>query len=160
MTMGEKKHFRFYPKAAPFPGTCVFSGETKNLWEIGSMTVQGQPLTVLLSDRVLGELAFTAGFVSGKSFAELNASLTEKIKFQEAQIQQTPNLIKELQNGFNDLFSNFVTGLASVSVSSEPVQPESAEASTGGTDSSTGAKRKGGARKVEDSEPSDEPSGE
>ncbi len=159
MTMGEKKHFRFYPKGAPFPGTCVFSGETKNLWEIGSMTVQGQPLTVLLSDRVLGELAFSAGFVSGQSYAELNAALTEKIKLQEAQIQQTPNLIKELQNGFNDLFSNFVTGLASVSVPSEPVQPKSTQASTGKPEDISGSVSKSGGSEIKITKPSAKPSG-
>ena len=43
-----KNTFRFYEKAAPFPGQCVFSGETTNLWEVGSMVIQGQGVPVLL----------------------------------------------------------------------------------------------------------------
>jgi uncharacterized coiled-coil protein SlyX len=131
-------HFRFYENTAPFPGTCVFSGENKNLWEIGSMTVQGQVLPVLLSDRVLIELAIQAGFVTSKSFAELNAALTEKIDKQQAQLDELPSLLKEFQNDITGTITNFVTSLASVTVANKPVQPKGSKAKSGSAEASAG----------------------
>ena len=131
-------HFRFYENTAPFPGTCVFSGENKNLWEIGSMTVQGEPLPVLLSDRVLVELATFAGFVTSQSYAELNAVLTEKIDKQQAQIDELPNLLKEFQNDVTGTITNFVTSLASVTIPNKPVQPKGIKAKSGSAEASNG----------------------
>lgn len=147
-------HFRYYTNNAPFPGTCVYSGENRDLWEVGTMTVQGQVLPVLLSSRVLQELAVKSGFVTSEAYAQLNSALTEKIRTLEAQNEAVPNLLKELQNDFSNLVSNFVIQLASVTVPSEPVQPESAEASTGGPDSISGSSPKGGKRKVQATKPS------
>lgn len=149
-------HFRYYTNGAPFPGTCVFSGENRNLWEIGSMTVQGQVLPVLLSDRVLQELASHAGFVTSKAYAELNATLTEKIRTLEAQNAAVPNLLKELQNDFSSLVSNFVISLASVTVPSEPVQPESDKTDTGEPTVDVRSSIKGGSRKVQAAKSSSE----
>jgi len=147
-------HFRYYTNGAPFPGTCVFSGENRNLWEVGSMTVQGQVLPVLLSTRVLQELAANAGFVTSEAYATQNAILTQKIRTLEAQNAAVPNLLKELQNDFANLVSNFVTQLASVSVPSEPVQPESTEASTGESEAKLGPSIKSGSGKIKTSKPS------
>lgn len=144
-------HFRFYANTAPFPGVCVFSGENRNLWEVGSMTVQGQVLPVLLSDRVLQELASHAGFVTSKAYAELNATLTEKIRTLKAQNEAVPNLLKELQNDFANLVSNFVTSLASVTVPSEPVQPQSAEADARESEAELGPSSKSGSGKIKTS---------
>lgn len=149
-------HFRYHTNGAPFPGTCVFSGENRNLWEVGTMTVQGQVLPVLLSDRVLRELAVNAGFVTSESYASLNAGLTERIRTLEAQNKVVPNLLKELQNDFANLVSNFVTSLASVSAVDQPVQPKSAEASTGEPDESAGSSAKSGKGKVQITKPSNE----
>lgn len=150
-------HFRYHTNGAPFPGTCVFSGENRNLWEVGTMTVQGQVLPVLLSDRVLRELAVNAGFVTSESYASLNAGLTERIRTLEAQNKVVPNLLKELQNDFANLVSNFVTSLASVSAVDQPVQPQGAEASTGEPDESAGSSTKSGKGKVQITKPSNEP---
>lgn len=150
-------HFRYHTNGAPFPGTCVYSGENRNLWEVGTMTVQGQVLPVLLSDRVLQELADSAGFVPKAEHIRLNAELNEKIETLEAQNKVVPNLLKELQNDFANLVSNFVTSLASVSAVNQPVQPQSAEASTGESDSSTGPSAKSGKGKVQATKPSIEP---
>ena len=144
-------HFRYYTNGAPFPSTCVFSGENRNLWEVGSMNFQGQVLPVLLSDRVLQELAVNAGFVTSQSYAELNAALTEKIRTLEAQTEIVPILLKELQNDFANLVSNFVTSLASVTAVDQPVQPESVEASTGELEGNAGASFKSGKGKVQTS---------
>lgn len=147
-------HFRYYTNGAPFPGTCVFSGENRNLWEVGSMTVQGQVLPVLLSDRVLKELASNAGFVTSEAYATQNAILTQKIRTLEAQNAAVPDLLKELQNDFANLVSNFVTQLASVPVPSEPVQPESVEASTGESEAKSGPSSKSGSGKIKTSKSS------
>ena len=153
-------HFRFYEKGAPFPGTCVFSGDNKNLWEIGSMTVQGQILAVLLSDRVLQELATQAGYVTSRSYAELNATLSEKIAKQEAQIEATPKLLKDFQNDVTSLIAEFVTSLASVDGSNHAVQPEGDQADARDAHPSAGSKPKSGKRKSEAFIAGDEPAGE
>lgn len=153
-------HFRYYTNGAPFPGTCVFSGENRELWEVGSMTVQGQVLPVLLSDRVLKELAVKAGFVTSEAYATQNAILTEKIRTLEAQNAAVPNLLKELQNDFSALVSNFVVSLASVSVPSEPVQPESVEASTGEPEAELGPVSKSGGGKIKTSKSGTQPTGD
>jgi len=131
-------HFRFYENTAPFPGTCVFSGENRNLWEVGTMTVQGQVLPVLLSDRALVEIATQAGFVTSQSYAELNSALTEKINKQQAQLDELPNLLKEFQNDITATITGFVTSLASVTPSNKPVQPKGSKAKSGSSEVSAG----------------------
>lgn len=151
-------HFRFYANGAPFPATCVFSGDTKDLWEIGSMTVQGQPLTVLLSDRVLHELAAQAGFIEKQKYVDLETEMTAKFAKQEAQIEVTPNLIKEFLNDINGIIGNFVTSLASVDVSDKSVQSQSNQADAGSTAAKSGSSPKGGKGKKQTSESGDESS--
>lgn len=150
-------HFRYYTAGAPFPGTCVFSGENRNLWEVGSMTVQGQVLPVLLSDRVLQELADKAGFVSKAEHIKLNAELNEKIEILEAQTQAIPNLLKELQNDFANLVGAFITNLSSVTVADKPVHRKSTEADTGEPAEDSGASSKSGGRKSQSPKSSSEP---
>lgn len=151
-------HFRFYANGAPFPGNCVFSGDTKNLWEIGSMTVQGQPLTILLSDRVLQELATQAGFIDKQKYVELEADTKAKFEKQQAQIEATPNLIKEFLNDINGIIGNFVTSLASVDVSDKSVQSQSDQADSGSAAAKSGSSPKGGKGKKQTSESGDESS--
>ena len=74
-----KTTFRFYELAAPFPGQCVFSGQTTNLWEVGSMVVQGSPVPILLGDRVLVELAEYAGFIPKNQHEQAIAERDELI---------------------------------------------------------------------------------
>jgi hypothetical protein len=150
-------HFRFYQNTAPFPGTCVFSGENKNLWEVGTMTVQGQVLPVLLSDRVLIELATQAGFVTSKSYAELNAALSSRIAELEAQNNATPETLRKFQHDFNNLVSDFVTSIAGVAVPSKPVQPEADEAGDREPAAEPRPGAKSGKGKVQAAKPSDEP---
>jgi hypothetical protein len=150
-------HFRFYTNGAPFPGTCVFSGENRNLWEVGNMTVQGQVLPVLLSDRVLQELAAQAGFVTSKSYAELNSTLTEKINTQKAQLDVAPQFLKRFQHDINNLIGEFVTGLASVTPTNKPVQPKGDQADTGDADTSAKSQHPSGKGKSQASKSSAEP---
>lgn len=149
-------HFRFYKNGAPFPATCVFSGDTKNLWEIGSMTVQGQALTVLLSDRVLQELATQAGFIDKQKYVELETDMKAKLAKQAAQVDAAPNLIKEFLNDINGIIGNFVTDLASVDVSNKPVQSEGDQTDSGSATAKSGSSPKGGKGKKQASESSDE----
>jgi cobalamin biosynthesis Mg chelatase CobN len=151
-------HFRFHSNGAPFPGTCVFSGANRDLWEIGSMTVQGQVLPVLLSDRVLQELATHAGFIEKRKYDEVVAENKATIAKQQAQIEATPNLIKEFLNDVNVVIGNFVTSLASVDVSDKPVQSEGNQADTGSSAAEPGSSPKGGKGKKQTSQPSDESS--
>ena len=149
-------HFRFYSNGAPFPGTCVFSGANRDLWEIGSMTMQGQVLPVLLSDRVLQELASFAGFIEKREYEKLKSELTATIEKQKAQIQAGPKLTEEFLNDINVVISNFVTSLASVDVPDQPVQPEGTQADAGEPAAESGSGAKSGKRKKQTSEPSSE----
>ena len=149
-------HFRFYSNGAPFPGTCVFSGANRDLWEIGSMTMQGQVLPVLLSDRVLQELASFAGFIEKREYEKLKSGLTATIEKQKAQIQAGPKLTEEFLNDINVVISNFVTSLASVDVPDQPVQPEGTQADDGEPAAESGSGAKSGKRKKQTSEPSSE----
>lgn len=150
-------HFRFYEKGAPFPGYCAFSGERTNLWEIGNMTVQGQPITVLLSDRVLVELATQAGFVTSKTYAETRSVLSEKNKILEAQVNATPELLRKFQHDISNLIGDFVTGLASVTSTDNAVQLKSDQAEPARNHPSVRAKRESGEGKKQTSQPSSEP---
>lgn len=149
-------HFRFYSNGAPFPGTCVFSGANRDLWEIGSMTMQGQVLPVLLSDRVLQELASFAGFIEKREYEKLKSELTATIEKQKAQIQAGPKLTEEFLNDINIVIGNFITSIASVDVSNQPVQPEGDQAESGSTAANSGSSAKSGKGKKQAAEPSDE----
>lgn len=147
-------HFRFYEAAAPFPGACVFSGETTNLWEVGSMVIQGQGVPVLLSDRVLVELATFAGFVTKKIHEETVAEQAAVIARQEAQLAAAPTLVKELTDGINNLLSNFVTDLAGIASANKPLQPESNKADAGSAEDVDGSAVEAGQAKGSNSKPS------
>lgn len=151
-------HFRFYTTGAPFPGVCVFSGANSDLWEIGSMTMQGQILPVLLSDRVLQELATFAGFIEKRKYDEVVAENDATIAKQQAQIEAAPKLIEEFLNDVNVVIGNFITSLASVDVSDKPVQPKGNQADAGSTTAEPGSSPKGGKGKKQTSQSGDESS--
>lgn len=149
--------FRFYTTAAPFPGACVFSGETTNLWEVGSLVVQGQALPVLLSDRVLTELATSVGFVTGKSYAELNAVKQAKIDELQAQVDAAPQLLKELSTNVNGILTNFAIALADVASSAISSNNKASEANAPFAPTDDGAAAKAGQGKKPSTKPSPEP---
>lgn len=151
-------HFTFHTTGAPFPGTCIFSGDNKDLWQIGNMTFQGDTLPVLLSDRVLQELAKFAGFVEKREYDELKSELTATIEKQQAQVEAIPNLTKEFLNDINGIISNFVTSVASVDVSNQPVQSEGDQADTGSIAAKSGSSSKSGKGKKQAAESGDESS--
>jgi hypothetical protein len=155
-----KSSFRFYEKAAPFPGQCVFSGETNNLWEVGSMVIQGQGVPVLLSDRVLIELATSAGFVTKKEHETAVAEQAEIIAKQAAQLEEAPKLLKELSENVNNVLSDFVTTLAGVASNNVPNGDKGSKASTGGSKAKSGASDKAGQGEKQGAEPSSESSSE
>ena len=155
-----KSSFRFYDKAAPFPGQCVFSGETNNLWEVGSMVIQGQGVPVLLSDRVLIELATFAGFVTKQQHETAVAEQAEIIAKQATQLEEAPKLLKELSENVNNVLSDFVTTLAGVASNNVSDGDKGSKASTGGSKAKPGAANKAGQGEKQGVEPSPESSGE
>lgn len=155
-----KASFRFFEKAAPFPGQCVFSGETTNLWEIGSMVIQGEAVPVLLSDRVLVELATSTGFVTKQEHEKVTTEQAEIIAKQAAQLETAPKLLKELSENVNSTLTNFVTALASVTSDSLSSGAKSNKASTGSSKAKSGSTAEAGQGESEGSEPSIEFAGE
>lgn len=155
-----KNSFRFYEKAAPFPGQCVFSGETTNLWEVGSMVIQGQGVPVLLSDRVLIELATSAGFVTKQEHETTVAEQNEIIAKQAAQLEEAPKLLKELSENVNNVLSDFVTTLAGVASNNVPNGDKGSKASTGGSKAKSGTPDKAGQGEKQSPESSPESASE
>lgn len=155
-----KTTFRFYELAAPFPGQCVFSGQTTNLWEVGSMVVQGSPVPILLGDRVLVELAEYAGFIPKNQHEQAIAERDELIAKQAAQLEAAPKLLKELIANVNNTLSDFVTALAGVASNSATPSVKGNKADSGSTEAVDGPAAKAGQGKSKSAKPSSEPAGE
>ncbi len=155
-----KTTFRFYDVAAPFPGQCVFSGQTTNLWEVGSMVVQGSPVPILLADRVLVELAEYAGFVPKQQHEDAIAQRDEVIAKQTAQLEAAPKLLKELTTNVNNTLSDFVTTLASIASDSAAPSAKGNKADSGSTEAVDGPATKAGQGKSKGAKPSSEPASE
>lgn len=155
-----KSTFRFYETAAPFPGQCVYSGQTTNLWEVGSMVVQGTPVPILLADRVLVELADYAGFVSKELHEAEITKQAEIIAKQAAELEAAPKLLKELTTNVNNILSDFVTTLAGIASDSATPSVKGNKADAGSPEADNGTSAKAGPGKSKSAKPSSEPSGE
>lgn len=155
-----KTVFRFYDTAAPFPGQCVFSGQTTNLWEVGSMVVQGSPVPILLADRVLVELAEYAGFIPKQQHEQAIAERDELIAKQAAQLEAAPQLLKELTANVNNTLSDFVTALAGVASNSATPSVKGNKADSGSAEAVDGPTTKAGQGKGKGAKPSSEPASE
>lgn len=123
---------RFYEKGAPYPGFCLRCSVTDNLYDLGM--IRGTNMGAYLCKNCLAEVALFDGFIRGERYAEEVAALTNQINDLKAQLSAVPNLLKEFQNEYTDLVTEFVTSVAAVSAPSEPVQPKSAKAGTGGAE--------------------------
>lgn len=155
-----KATFRFYETAAPFPGQCVYSGQTTNLWEVGSMVVQGTPVPILLADRVLVELADYAGFVSKELHETEITKQAEIIAKQAAELEAAPKLLKELTTNVNNILSDFVTTLAGIASDSATPSVKGNKADAGSSEADNGTSTKAGPGKSKSAKPSSEPAGE
>lgn len=152
--------FRFYENGAPFPGQCVFSGQITNLWEVGSMVIQGSPVPVLLADRVLIELANYAGFVSKDQHERVVTEQAEIIAKQAAQLEAAPQLLKELSANVNNTLTDFVTALAGIASDSAVPSAKGNKADAGSAEADNGATAKAGQGKSKSTKPSPEPASE
>jgi hypothetical protein len=123
-------HF-FYVDKQPY-GLCLRCTRSENLWIVADL-LPGSELTGFLCNYCLTELATFAGFVIGEEHESTVNKLHQIIKEQEAQIEKIPNLLEGLTSNVNTLISDFVTDLASVTVSNIVVQSEDSEAVAGGT---------------------------
>lgn len=136
------RHFRFYKKGAPFPGQCLLSGEIENLWDLGP--IPGTPMTALVSDRALGELADFAGFVSKQKYTNETTELKKQIADLQAKLDASPKLLKELTNGINGLLSTYVADMAVITSTNKPVQSESPSTGIGKPEVDAGATAEAG----------------
>jgi hypothetical protein len=150
-------HFIFHADGGPFPGTCIRCGAINKLWNIGMIPASN--MTALICDTCLTELAIFAGFVTSHSYADLNATKTAIIDKQQAQIDVTPKLLEKFSNDVTNIISEFVTGLASVSVPNKPVQPKGDQANAGSIEPVAESKPTSGSSKSKDSHPSAKPAG-
>ena len=148
------KSYRFYQAGAPYPGVCLACSNVNNLWDLGM--ISGTNRGAYLCDTCLQDLALFAGFVLEVVHKKTTDDLTTKIEIMNSQIQAAPKLIKELTHDITSLLGNFVTNLASVTIPSKPVQPESAKADAGSTEGITGPAKKSSKGSAKTSEPSAE----
>ena len=148
-------HFIFHADGGPFPGTCIRCGAISKLWNIGMIPASN--MTALVCNTCLTELAVFAGFVTGESYASLNASKDSVIEKYKAEISAAPKLMEKFSNDVNNLISEFVTGLASVAPASKPVQPKSNQAHAGKPAEEPGASYQGGRDKIRATKSSTEP---
>lgn len=149
-------HFHFHKNGGPFPGTCIRCGNNKELWQLGNIPASN--MAALLCDRCLTELATFTGFVTGRSYAELNAAKTSIIDTQKAQLEAAPKLMEKFTHDITSIIGDFVTSLAGITAPSEPVQPKSGKASAGSTKGSTEGKPASGGSESKDSDSGAEPS--
>jgi hypothetical protein len=150
-------HFIFHADGGPFPGTCIRCGAINKLWNIGMIPASN--MTALICNTCLTELAIFAGFVTGESYADLNATKTAIIDKQQAQIDVTPKLLEKFSNDVTNIISEFVTSLAGVAVPSKPVQPKGDQAHIRGTEPFAKLKPASGGPKGKDLNAGTEPSG-
>lgn len=147
-----QRHFRFYKKGAPFPGQCVSSGNLTDLWDLGP--IPGTPMTALLSDQSLRELATFAGYVTKEKYQNDVSALQQEVADLKAQLDVSPKMIKELTNGINGLLSTFVADLASISSPRKPVQPKGDSTGLGKPEDVTGSSVEAGQTEGSSTEPS------
>ena len=149
------KSYRFYEAGAPHPGVCIACSNINNLWDIG--VISGTNRGAYLCDVCLQDLALFAGFVLNTVHEKETTELLTKIEIANNQIQAAPSLIKELTHDITSLLGNFVTSLASVSISSKPVQSESSKADTGSDEQVAGVTKRSSKGSAKTSKPSAEP---
>ena len=150
------KSYRFYEAGAPYPGVCLACSNVNKLWDLG--VISGTNRGAYLCDTCLQDLALFAGFVLKTVYDKETTDLRTKIEIANNQIDAAPKLIKELTHDLTSLLGNFVTSLASVTISSKPVQPQSPKADLGGAEQLAGPSKKSSARSAKTSKPSAESS--
>lgn len=153
-----KASFRFYEKAAPFPGYCFRCGTSDKLWHLGE--VRGTNMAAFYCDGCLCELARYTGMVDKHIHENATSELTNKVEQLEAQLSAAPKLLKELSNNVNSILGEFVTSLAGVASSSGTSGAKGNKASTRSTKADAGASSEAGEGASESAEPSVESAGE
>jgi hypothetical protein len=148
------KSYRFYEAGAPYPGVCLACSNVNKLWDLG--VISGTNRGAYLCDTCLQDLALFAGFVLKTVYDKETTDLRTKIEIANNQIDAAPKLIKELTHDLTSLLGNFVTSLASVTISSKPVQPQGFKADSGGTEQLAGSSKKSSAGSAKTSKPSAE----
>ena len=148
------KSYRFYQAGAPYPGVCLACSNVNNLWDLG--VISGTNRGAYLCDTCLQDLALFAGFVLKTVYEKETTDLRTKIEIANNQIEAAPKLIKELTHDLTSILGNFVTSLASVTVSSKPVQLESSKANAGSAEQLSGSSKKSSSGSAKTSKPSTE----
>lgn len=120
MTNVFNRSYRFYDKAAPYPGICATCSNTTRLWDLGIVRATNQGL--YLCDTCLTELAISTGFVTKKVHDEIIISLTDQITELTTKLDVAPTLIRKLNEDVSNLLASFVTDLAAVDSKPATVQ--------------------------------------
>lgn len=116
------RHFNFFEKGGPFPGTCVGCRSNKKLFDLGLELLSGGH--TLLCLQCVDDLSAFVGNAPKKPYEEQIASLKADLVSRETEINKVPSLVEGLINGIRSSVTDFVFAVSySDSVSSEkPVQ--------------------------------------
>lgn len=137
-----KASFRFYDKAAPYPGMCLRCGTSDKLWQLGE--IRGTNMAAYYCDGCLVELALYSGMVTGTSYAELNSAKQTKIDELQAQVDAAPKLLKELSHNVNGILSEFAIALADVASSAVSSNSKTGKTDAGIAEADNGATAEAG----------------
>ena len=138
--------FRYYEKAAPYPGMCLRCSSTDKLWDLGR-TIPGTNIGAYYCDHCLTELAFYSGFVYKSTYEDKVGEMENEIKDLNAKVQEAPKLIEKVSHDINNILGDFVTNIAAIDAASNPVQSKGAEADTGDTPANSGQSKGSGSAK-------------
>jgi hypothetical protein len=134
------RHFNTFEKGAPFPGTCIVTGDNRNLI---SLDVQLPDYgAVMINQRTAEDLAHFMGWAPKHPLQQEIEHLRMHIKELEAQLDRVPKETEELVDGIRNSVASFVLRVSSGGDDAS---------STPNEDDKPATKKSNRARKTEDS---------
>lgn len=116
------KHYNFFEKGAPFPGTCVGCRSNRNLFDLGSDLLSGG--NAMLCLQCVNDLATFTGQTPKQPLLDEIAALKAEIVSRETELKAVPNQVERLIDGIRNNIADFVLTVSSSSSpsSQKPVQ--------------------------------------
>lgn len=116
------KHYVYFSKGAPFPGTCVACRSNKDLFDLNADLLSGGNAMICL--QCVNNLAEFTGHTPKQPLLDEIAQLKAEIVSRETELAKVPSLVEGLINGIRGSVTDFIFAVSySSSVSSEePVQ--------------------------------------
>lgn len=105
------RHFNTFEKGAPFPGTCIVTGDNRNLI---SLDVQLPDYgAVMINQRTAEDLAHFLGWAPKHPLQQEIEHLRAHIRELEQQVNNVPKETEELVDGIRNSVADFVLRVSS-----------------------------------------------